>query len=118
MRVPVLATSPESVEKAMCNTSELRELRILSLQPFDKVEVGEGSMIAIDVGLAVGRHSNGADPFDAGGIRRHELPPKGSRSRRQVQPKQLGGQVAGTIDVEGVPVQCPFYRLFSSCEAG
>src|SRR5215472_18481004 len=83
-----------------------------SLQPFDQVEVGEGSMIAVDVRLAIGRHSDGTNPFDAGRVGWHKLPPKGSASRGQVQPINLGGQLAGAIDVKGVTVGRPFYGFF------
>ena len=59
-----------------------------------------------------------ADPFDPGRVRRHKLPPKGSCSRRQVQPINLGGQLAGAIDVKRATVRSPFYGFLSSCEAG
>src|SRR6516165_10444422 len=74
-------------------------------------------MIAVNVRLAVGCHSDGAYPFDPGRIRRHELPPKGSFSRRQVKPINLGGQLARAIDVKSVTVRGPFHGLFPRCEA-
>ena len=74
-------------------------------------------MIAVNVRLAVGCHSDGAYTFDPGWIGRHELPPKGSSSRRQVQPIDLGGQLVRSVDVEGVAVRRPFYGFLSRGEA-
>ena len=47
------------------------------LQAFDQVEVAQGSMEAVDIGLAVGRHQDRSDGRDAGGIERGNLFPDG-----------------------------------------
>src|SRR5271154_1556290 len=83
------------------------------LQALDQIKVAEGAMETIDVGLAVRGHQDGPDSGDAGGIDRNNLLPESLLSCGQFQLVDLGGHLAGAVNVQGAAVLIPGDRLVS-----
>ena len=75
-------------------------------------------MVAEDAGLGVGRHQDGADGLDSGGIGRHQLLPQTALPGLQIQLIDAGRQFARLIDVKGVIVAAEGDGLLAGVEAG
>src|SRR5271155_791595 len=64
-------------------------------------------METVDIGLAVRRHQDWSNRRDAGGIERSNLFPDSFLARGQFQSISLGGDFAGSVQVNGAGVLTP-----------
>src|SRR2546425_4105899 len=82
------------------------------LQPLNQVQVGEHAMVSEDASLGVGRHEDGADGLDTGGIGGHELFPERALTGMQIETIHLCWQFSRLINVERSAVGAEGDRLF------
>jgi hypothetical protein len=87
-----------------------------SLQTFHKVEIGQGSDVAVHVGLPIRREFDAADGINPCGIAGHEFLPGLSLPRGQVNLKYFGRNPAKTVNIKEAPIRRPARRhLIGQC---
>src|SRR5208282_5917526 len=77
------------------------------LEAIHKIKIAQRAVEAVDVGVAVGRHQDGADGGDAGGIERGDLLPDSSLSSIYFDAVNLGRDLAAAVKENGAAVLTP-----------
>src|SRR5579864_989004 len=88
------------------------------LYVIDKIQIGEGAAVLVDVGLAVGSDEDGADVGDAGDVGRNKLLPRLFVAGGYIQFIDMSRHFAEAIHEQRLAIGGPSDRRLADVEAG
>ncbi len=87
-------------------------------QPFHQIQIRQIAVVAEDDGFGVRSHENRADIFYAGRVAGHQVLPEGAAAAVRIDAIDVGGYIAGLIDLERAAVGAPGDGLLAGIDAG
>src|SRR5664279_5260524 len=88
-----------------------------SPESLDQIKIGQHPVISEYASLGVGRHQDGTDRLDAGGVGWHELFPELALTGVHVEAIDSGRQFTGLVNVQRAAVDVEGDRLLSRIES-